>query len=313
MFPKSNTENRAICVPGVGSTKPFSALMVDEMPDLHFVEAGQCFPRYRFERRKDGEDDLLDKKSELMRIDNLTDSALQAFRSHYGNNEITKDAIFDYIYGILLAPAYSVRFASNLAKELPRIPFAPDFDAFARTGKRLGELHLGYETCPEYPLSLECSGEGAPLEEHFRLGPKAMKFADEARSVLIINEHIRLNGIPPEAHGYVVNGRTPLEWFIDRYRITKDKHSGIVNDPNAWFGNPRDLIAAIQRIVHLGVETSQSIYWLPQAISADDPEALATKAHFDARARRGAQAIADSSGEADDQAFVDAITDWNDE
>ena len=94
---------------------------------------------------------------------------------------------------------------------------------------------------------------------------------------------------------------------------TKDKHSGIVNDPNAWFGNPRDLIAAIQRIVHLSVETTQSIYWLPEAISADDPEALATKAHFDARAHRAAQAIADSPGEADDQAFVDAITDWNDE
>ncbi len=312
MFPESNTENRAICVPGVGSTKPFSALMVDAMPDLHFVEAGQCFPRYRFERRKAGEGDLLDEKSELMCIDNVTDSALQAFRSHYGNNEITKDAIFDYIYGVLLAPAYGVRFASNLAKELPRVPFAPDFDAFAGTGKRLGELHLGYATCPEYPLSLEYSGEGAPLEKHFRLGPKAMKFADEARSILIINEQIQLKGIPPEAHGYVVNGRTPLEWFIDRYRITKDKHSGIVNDPNAWFGNPRDLIAAIQRIVHLSVESTQSIYWLPEAISADDPAATATKAHFNARARKAAQAMANSPWEAEDQAFVDAITDWND-
>lgn len=162
-------------------------------------------------------------------------------------------------------------------------------------------------------MSLEYSGEGAPLGKHFRLGPKAMKFADGARSVLIINEHIQLKGIPPEAHGYVVSGRTPLEWFIDRYRITRDKHSGVINDPNAWFGDLRDLIAAIQRIVHLSVETTQSVYWLPEAISADDPEAIVTKAHFDARAHRAAQAIADSPGEADDQAFVDAITDWNDE
>ena len=50
-----------------------------------------------------------------------------------------------------------------------------------------------------------------------------MRFADDERSVLTVNEHIRLAGIPPEAHSYEVNGRTPLEWFIDHYRIVQDK------------------------------------------------------------------------------------------
>ena len=81
-----------------------------------------------------------------------------------------------------------------------------------------------------------------------------MRFADDGKTVLIVNEHVRLAGIPREAHDYVVNGRTPLEWFIDRYRVTQDQGSGIVNDPNGWFSQPEDLIAAIRRIVHVSVE-----------------------------------------------------------
>ena len=82
-----------------------------------------------------------------------------------------------------------------------------------------------------------------------------MRFANDDKTVLIVNDHISLTDIPPQAHEYQVNGRTPLEWFIDRYRITKDKESGIVNDPNSWFDDPRDLIDSIRRVVHLSVET----------------------------------------------------------
>ena len=312
-FPLSKDGNRAICVSGVGSTKPFSTLMIGTMPDLELISKGQCFPRYRFERPNTVQSDLLKEAPDLVRIDNVTDTVLRAFRSHYGTNDVTKDAIFDYIYGILHATAYRIRFQNNLSKELPRIPFAPDFEAFASAGKRLAELHLGYESCPEYPLEIESSAQGSPKPEHFRLVGKPMRFADEARSVLIINEHVRLAMIPPQAHGYVVNGRTPLEWFIDRYRITKDKHSGIVNDPNAWFSDPRALITSIQRIVHLSVQTTQIVNLLPEAISDDDPNATATRAFFEARAREAAKAIANSPWEPEDQAFVDAITDWDDE
>ena len=298
---------------GVGSTKPFSVLMVDTMPDHELTSKGQCFPRYRFECRSDVQSSLLNEAPDLVRIDNVTDTALRTFRSHYGTNDITKDAIFDYIYGILHATAYRVRFANNLAKELPRIPFAPNFEAFASAGKRLAELHLGYESCPQYPLELEFTGTGSPEPEHFRLGSKAMRFADEARSVLVVNEHIRLKQIPPQAHGYIFNGRTPLESFIDRYRITKDSHSGIINDPNAWFEHAEDLIASIQRIVYLSVQSTQIVSFLPEAVSADDPKATVTKAFFEARARKASEAIANSPWEAGDQAFVDAITSWDDD
>ena len=90
-----------------------------------------------------------------------------------------------------------------------------------------------------------------------------MQFADDARTVLAINDHLRLTGIPSEAHEYEVNGRTPLEWFIDRYRIVRDARSGIVNDPNGWFADPRDLVAAFRRIVHVSVETVAIVASLP--------------------------------------------------
>ena len=99
----------------------------------------------------------------------------------------------------------------------------------------------------KYQLKLRCGADNAY----------------EERTFLIVNDHIRLTGIPIDAHRYQVNGRTPLEWLIDRYRVTQDKESGIVNDPNAWFDKPQGLIAAIRRIVHVSVETANIVASLP--------------------------------------------------
>ncbi len=269
IFPADDSENRAICVPGVGSTKPFSALMVDCMPDLHFVAFGQCLPRYRYARRE--QSDLLDEGTSLERIDNISDTALAAFRAHYGDPAITKDAIFDYAYGVLHAPDYRARFADDLSKALPRIPFAPDFCTFAEAGRALAELHLGYETGPEYSLVPEIADpSGHSLGPLFRT--RSMRLAGEGESVLIVNDRLRLSGIPADAHRYEVNGRTPLGWFIDRYRVTMDKESGITNDPNAWFSDEAAFIAAVRRIVHLSVETARIVDSLPSAISESEDQ-----------------------------------------
>ena len=90
-----------------------------------------------------------------------------------------------------------------------------------------------------------------------------MRFADAERSVLAVNDLISLAGVPAEAHEYQVNGRTPLEWFIDRYKTKVDRRSGITNEPNGWFESPQDLIAAIRRIVHVSVETERIVQGLP--------------------------------------------------
>ncbi len=270
IFPTHNAKNCAICVPGIGSTKPFSILVVDKMPDRGFVSAAQCFPRYRFEhsivsgnqRNLPG---ITPPRSQTGGMDNITDTALHIFRDHYNDQGISKDHIFDYVYGILHAPAYRERFANSLVKELPRIPLATDFHAFADAGHRLVELHLGYETCSEFPLQLNLTNN-QNLDD-FRIGMKAMRFKDTEKTVLCIDDQVHLKGIPQEAHQYQVNGRTPIEWFIDRYRIVQDRQSGIINDPNGWFNNLDDLISAFRRIVFVSVETVNIVASLPHPFS----------------------------------------------
>ena len=274
IFPEHSSENRVICVPGIGSKKPFSALVANTMPDLGFNEAAQCFPRYRYPKATETSDtnttiDEIDEPA--VRVDNISDAALRTFRDRYDDKSITKDAIFDYVYGILHAPGYREKFANDLSKELPRVPFAPDFHFFAEAGNALAALHLSFESCEQYPLSVEFLGNGEPQPRHFRLTEKAMRFLDESQTILIINEHVRLSGIPETAQKYVVNGRTPLEWLIDRYKITRDKDSGIVNDPNGWFTSSRDLVTAIKRIVHVSVESTRIIEALPSRLT-DNPE-----------------------------------------
>ncbi len=228
------------------------------MPDIQLIFNGQYFPRYRYKRRETA--DLLDEAASLERIDNIPDAALERFRVRYADATITKDDIFDYVYGVLHAPDYRARFAGNFAKELARVPFAPDFRAFADAGKALAGLHLGYETGPEYPLAVEGAGEAARLFD-----TSYMKWADkQEKSALKVNARLTLSGIPAEAHRYEVNGRTPLGWFIDRYRdYVKD---GIRNDANAWFADEAAFIAAVKRVVHLSVETVRIVEALPKAL-----------------------------------------------
>lgn len=272
IFPASSSENRVICVPNKGSRNPFSVLMTNTMPDRHFIEAAQCFPRYSYPQPANV--DQITSIDAPERIDNISDTVLHAFREHYRDDAITKDDIFDYIYGILHAPSYRKQFANDLSKMIPRIPYAPDFLRFSSAGTALTYLHLCYETCKRYPdLKVEPVKPSLLWEEkpeHFLLGTRAMRFANkETKDTLIINEHIQLTGIPEEAHRYVVNGRTPLEWFIDRYKIKKDTASGIINDPNCWFENPRDLITAIERIIHVSVQSTKIIEALPSEITSE--------------------------------------------
>ena len=275
IFPNSSNENRVICFPNRGARVPFSVMITDTMLDLNFFDSGsQCFPRWRYPQSTNT-NQLMDEEIPE-RIDNISDTALRTFREHYADDAITKDDIFDYVYGILHVPSYREKFANDLSKTLPRIPYAPDFYAFAEAGAVLASLHLNYETCEQYPdlkvepVTLSLLWEEKP--EYFLLGTRAMRFADKnTRNTLIINEHIRLTGIPDDAHHYLVDGKTPLEWFINRYKITPpEKNNGILNDPNGWFENPRDLITAIERIIYVSVESTKIIDALPSEITSEN-------------------------------------------
>lgn len=270
IFPTPTSTNRVICIPGLGHRHPFSTLMTDTIPDLLFNEHCQCFPRYQYSENVDTHgsiDRFQDSDVDLYRLDNITDTALNAFQEHYHTPKITKDEIFYYVYGILHSPRYREQFEYDLTRELPRIPFAPDFIAFADAGMRLADLHLNYESCIQYPLEIVSANDETPQLRHFRLGTRSMRFTNRDRTELQINEHLKLSGIPEEAHRYVVYGRTPLEWFSNRYRITQDRYSSIVNDPNDWLQDPRDIVPAIARIIHVSVESARIVEGLPDEIT----------------------------------------------
>ncbi len=213
----------------------------------------------------------------LPKVDNITDEALARFQKTYPNVAVTKDGIFSYTYGLLHSPQYRETYAADLKKSLPRIPFVRDFRGYADAGRRLSELHLGYETVQPYPLEgLATEPQGDPYE-FYSVGAKRMSFgkpngAQKAagerydKSVINYNDRITLRGIPLEAYRYMLGSRSPIEWIIDRYYVKADKSSGIVNDPNDWsreVGDPRYILDLLARIVTVSIETMRIVDSLP--------------------------------------------------
>ena len=286
---QSGHANQAIYITGRGASVAFSALITDTTPDFHFLSGGQAFPRYRYETDALTHSGVLDfdnqptrnrdKPGTDGRVDNITDWCLYHFRQHYNIPSITKDDIWAYIYGVLHAEDWRTRYANDLRKGLPRVPLAPDFWAFRDAGQQLIDLHLGYETCKPWPLTITARS-GIDDGSFYRIDGMRWdrtrgsdgKLADN-RSVLVVNSHCSIEDIPDESHLYIVNGKTPLEWAIARLKTTTDKASGITNDPNQWHewaDQPYNLILHLQRLVRMSVETHRIVSGLPPALTPDN-------------------------------------------
>ena len=250
IFPVLDTEseNRAIVVSEIGfRAGQVSALMTNSIPDLHLcasLDGHQCFPFYVYDA--DGG----------RRRDNITDWALDQFRLQYQPRRINKWDIFNYVYGLLHHPGYREKFADNLKRELPRIPFAADFSAFRKAGEKLAELHLGYEDVDPYMLK-EIETPGVPLS--YRV--EKMKLTKD-KTAVIVNPSLTLSGIPPEAFEYRLGNRSALEWVIDQYQVTEDKRSGIRSDPNRA-DDPEYIVRLIGQVSHVSVETVRIVNSLP--------------------------------------------------
>ncbi|MCF3609533.1 N-6 DNA methylase, partial [Planktothrix agardhii 1033] len=212
--PDNEKENQVIAVTN-HSQIPFLVQITNFIPSLDVGgRPGQCFPFYSYD--EDGTN----------RKENITDWSFEQFRNYYQDPTITKWDIFYYTYSLLHHPTYRERYAANLKRELPRIPYAPDFRGFANAGKQLADLHLNYEEKPEYPLKF-IENDQVPLD--WRV--EKMKLSKD-KTQIIYNEFLTLSGIPPEVFQYRLGNRSALDWVIDQYQIKTDKRSGIVNDPN---------------------------------------------------------------------------------
>lgn len=259
-------------------------------PNLELIHHGQCFPLYWYERT---DDTLLTKGGRLVRHDAITDETLEVFRAAYpnafpnrlkkdGGTEVTKEDIFYYVYGILHSPEYRERFAANLQKELPRIPLVSAFREFSNFGRALSDLHLNYEQADMWPLSIRGNGGQDDMVELRNPGPmKKMKWGKrrdpetgkkvDDHTTLIYNDNLTFSGIPERANDYKVNGRSPLEWMIDRYQVKTDKASGIVNDPNEYSDDPTYICNLIPRLVTVSMRTLEIIDMLPPLHEIEHP------------------------------------------
>lgn len=208
----------------------FNVLVSDRIADLHLcapVDAHQCFP-----------------------LSHLKDSAVIQFQQHYSDNSISKEDVFHYIYALLHHPAYRERYAENLKRELPRIPFAADFHAFASAGRELARLHLRYESLEPWPLEY-IERKGVPYSERVT----KMKLSKDRTSVQV-NDSLTLGGIPPEAFEYRLGSKSAIEWIVDQYQVRGD------SDPNRE-DDPGYIVRLLSQVARISVETEKIVSRLP--------------------------------------------------
>ncbi len=269
IFPTEDTQrdNVVIVTSDIAFRAPhYAALVSRNIPDLHLcaaIDAHQCFPFYVYD--EDGTN----------RRENITDWALAEFRTHYKDKKIDKWAIFHYVYGLLHHPGYREKYADCLKRELPHIPYAPDFWAFAKAGKKLAELHLNYEDSKPYDLE-EVESDDLPrstrVEKMKLLGPdgKSARKVDSSAQCgpkdkyrVWVNDSLTLDGIPPLVFDYRLGNRSALEWVIDQYQVYTDPRSGITQDPNRE-DDPEYIVRLLGQVTRVSIETVNLVNALPK-------------------------------------------------
>ncbi len=230
-----------------GAEVPFFALMTNRIPDLLPQGGSQCFPFYTY----DGD--------EGARRESIPPSTLMRFRQHYSDGRISTWDIFHYVYAVLHHPEYRARYAGNLRRELPRIPFVGGgtaFHAYAEIGRKLAELHVDYEQVAEYPLE-RVENPDLPLDWRVT----KMRLSKD-KTAIIYNDFLTLTGVPEAAFTYRLGNRSALEWVIDQYQVSTDTRSGITNDPNRA-DEPDYIVKLLGRVITVSLETQKLIAGLP--------------------------------------------------
>jgi predicted helicase len=238
-------ENFLIAFSGTGSSKPFSVLSSNAVFSLDFLEKTQCLPLYRYDR--DGQ-----------RGDNITDWALKQFQSHYRDKAITRPDIFHYVYAVLHDPAYREKYRLNLKRKFPRIPLYDDFRKWAAWGRKLMELHLGYEQADPFPLKRM---DKTPESGKPSLTIKTILKADKANRTIQLDSTTTLKGVPLSAWEYRLGNRSAIEWVLEYHKERKPKDSTIREkfDTYRFADHKEKVIDLLQRVCTVSMETMKII------------------------------------------------------
>lgn len=273
IFPTPKHKNVVISCINVGSSKEFSTIISDTYSEYQLVFANQSFPLYYYEENKVQQKGLFDgdESQKYVRRDAISDFILERAKQQYGKT-VTKEDIFYYVYGFLHSNEYRVTFANDLKKMLPRLPLVEtvtDFWAFSKAGRKLAELHLNYETVAPSPDVTVTGDDGKTYSVDKIRFPKK-----DQKETINYNSKITLSNIPAKAYEYVVNGKSAIEWIMERYAVTTHKESGIVNNPNDWakeVGNPRYILDLLLSIINVSVQTVDIVNSLPKVDFGTEP------------------------------------------
>jgi predicted helicase len=262
----SKGSNKFICITGKSGATDFSALISESYSDYQFQKNGQIFPFYFFEENNKTQKSLFDtdESQKYVRRDAISDFILERAKQQYGKS-VTKEDIFYYVYGFLHSKEYRETFANDLKKMLPRLPLVEDvkdFWSFSKSGRALADLHLNYESVEPYP-NVKVIGEDS---DFFKV--EKMRFPKkDQKDTIHFNSKITIQNIPLEAYEYVVNGKSAIEWIMERYQITTHTESQITNDPNDWaeeVGNPRYILDLLLSIINVSMKTRELVSNLPK-------------------------------------------------
>ena len=248
IFPHSQPpDNKVICFLGPGARKPFAALAVDKLPSLAmFIDGTQCLPLYRY-------------TAEGERVSNITEWGLRQFREHYGDDSITAEDIFAYVYAMLHDPVYRYDYRVDLLREFPRLPLYHDFDLWTKMGRELLDLHIGFESAEPYPLEHRDRDSVAPQ--------RAILRADKERGIITLDEQTTLAGVPSDAWRYQLGSRSALEWVLDQYKERKPRDPTIAAKFNSYrFADHKErVIDLLQKVCTVSVKTMEIVdgmaYW----------------------------------------------------
>jgi predicted helicase len=264
-FPNKNLSNIVICV-SPSQNDGLSLLISNEIANLHFNGDTQCFPLYYYEENNANQKGMFDEHNSqgFIRKDAISYFILESAQKIYGKN-ITKEDIFYYVYGFLHSKEYRETFANDLKKMLPRLPLleeVKDFWRFSKAGRKLAELHLNYENVEPFADVVVTGDDGKFYTVEKMRFPKK-----DQKDTIIYNSKITISNIPAKAYEYVVNGKSAIEWIMERYQITTHKESGIVNNPNDWsteVGNPRYILDLLLSVINVSVQTVDIVNDLPK-------------------------------------------------
>ncbi len=247
------SDNRVICFLNIAGAVPFRALATNRLPDLHLTGDTQCLPLYRY--REDG-----------TRVSNITEWGLRQFRDRYDDESITPEQIFAYTYAALHDPVWREKYAIDLTRGFPRLPFHDDFHEWARLGQELLDVHIGFESADPYPLRrvdtvLAGRGEGAT--------PKAMLRADTGRGIIRLDEQTTLHDVPSGAWEYRLGNRSALEWIIDQYKEKPPRDPTIREHFNSYrFADHKEhVIDLLHRVTTVSLRTTDIVASLAELSS----------------------------------------------